>query len=219
MNKTVRLFGTLCAASLLLTACGTSSEPGQIKDNQKEENQAKKDTSKQQKGEAKNKQRDKKEKPKKDPKTNLNEAIKEADHLHNFVVENSEFYVNLKGYYNERGIKLKNISELPYLFDARPSDQQQMLVFAGVIDNKNVEKKSKNEAIITYTVKSGVSSSFTNKRTYVDPTEVGKDIQHELRTNKKYQNKTSVVKYKVIMHPDKTATIEKLTKGDWSNTG
>lgn len=219
MTKYLKPLSAVCAVSILLVGCGhnDNSGPGTIKDSQHHQKQDKKqDSSKKQNGEAKTKDKEKKQHKKQKQTLTLNQAIKSADKLHDFIVEDSGFYDNMKKDYKNKGIQLKGIGPMPYLYDARPKDQDQMLVFAGIIAHKDVAKKSKNEAIITYKVKSGLSSAYTNHGTYVDPEEVGKDIQRELKTNDKYKNKIATVKYKVTMNKDHKATIEKLTKGDWS---
>jgi len=219
MTKYLKPLSAVCAVSILLVGCGhnDNSGPGTIKDSQHHQKQDKKqDSSKKQNGEAKTKDKKKKSHKKQKTTLTLNQAIKSADKLHDFIVEDAGFYDDMKKEYKNEGIRLKGIGPMPYLYDARPKDQDQMLVFAGIIDHKDVAKKSKNEAIITYKVKSGLSSSYTNHGTYVDPEEVGKDIQQELKTNDKYKNKITTVKYKVTMNKDHKATIEKLTKGDWS---
>ena len=219
MTKYLKPLSAVCAVSILLVGCGhnDNSDPGTIKDSQHHQKKDKKqDSSKKQEGETKTKDKKKKSHKKQKQKLTLNQAIKSADKLHDFIVEDADFYDNMKKDYKNEGIQLKGIGPMPYLYDARPKDQDQMLVFAGIIDHKDVAKKSKNEAIITYKVKSGLSSAYTNHGTYVDPAEVGKDIQQELKTNDKYKNKISTVKYKVTMNKDHKATIEKLTKGDWS---
>lgn len=219
MIKYLKPLSAVCAVSILLVGCGhnDNSGPGTIKDSQHHQKQDKKqDSSKKQNGEAKTKDKEKKDHKKQKQTLTLNQVIKSADKLHDFIVEDASFYDNMKKEYKNKGIQLKGIGPMPYLYDARPKDQDQMLVFAGIIDHKDVAKKSKNEAIITYKVKSGLSSAYTNHGTYVDPEEVGKDIQQELKTNDKYKNKIATVKYKVTMNKDHKATIEKLTKGDWS---
>lgn len=219
MTKYLKPLSAVCAVSILLVGCGhnDNSGPGTIKDSQHHQKQDKKqDSSKKQNGEAKTKDKEKKQHKKQKQTLTLNQAIKSADKLHDFIVEDAGFYDDMKKDYKNEGIQLKGIGPMPYLYDARPKDQDQMLVFAGIIAHKDVAKKSKNEAIITYKVKSGLSSAYTNHGTYVDPEEVGKDIQRELKTNDKYKNKIATVKYKVTMNKDHKATIEKLTKGDWS---
>lgn len=219
MTKYLKPLSAVCAVSILLVGCShnDNSGPGTIKDSQHHQKQDKKqDSSKKQNGEAKTKDKEKKQHKKQKQTLTLNQAIKSADKLHDFIVEDAGFYDDMKKDYKNEGIQLKGIGPMPYLYDARPKDQDQMLVFAGIIAHKDVAKKSKNEAIITYKVKSGLSSAYTNHGTYVDPEEVGKDIQQELKTNDKYKNKIATVKYKVTMNKDHKAIIEKLTKGDWS---
>lgn len=221
MKKYTIPFSSLLIMGIILSGCGENSdEPAKINDSNHKQEQKTKDSSKEQKADKENKDnaQDKDKQVKKEkPTTTLNDAINEADRLHDFIVYDSTFTDNLKRDFKNDGINLVGDYYSPYTDDASTPDQNQSFIFAGIIDDKKVEKK-KDSAIITYKVKSGMSSTDASNGEIADSEVVGKAIQDKLKNDKKYKNKVSTVKYEVKMNKDKTATIKKLTSGDWSRT-
>lgn len=214
-------FSSLLIMGIILSGCGENSdEPAKINDSNHKQEQKTKDSSKEQKADKENKDnaQDKDKQVKKEKTTTtLNDAINEADRLHDFIVYNSAFTDNLKRDLKNDGINLEGDYYSPYTDVAKAPNQEQTYIFAGIIDDKKVEKK-KDSAIITYKVKSGMSSTDASNGEIADSEVVGKAIQDKLKNDKKYKNKVATVKYEVKMNKDKTATIKKLTSGDWSRT-
>lgn len=224
IKKTALPFTSLLIVGVILSGCGSSSDdPAKINDSDKKHEQKQnKDSSKQQKNKKNNKDNKDDKNQKKDNKkeketTTLNEAIEQADQLHDFIVYDSSFTNDLKSNFKDNGIKLEGDYYSPYTDVAKAPEQAQSYIFAGIIDDKKVDKK-KDSAIITYKVKSGMSSTDSSTGEEADYEVVGKAIQDKLKNDKKYKNKTATVKYEVKMNKDKTATIKKLTKNDWSRT-
>lgn len=224
IKKTALPFTSLLIVGVILSGCGSSSDdPAKINDSDKKQEQKQtKDSSKQQKNKKNNKDNKDDKNQKKDNKkeketTTLNEAIEQADQLHDFIVYDSSFTNDLKSNFKDNGIKLEGDYYSPYTDVAKAPEQAQSYIFAGIIDDKKVDKK-KDSAIITYKVKSGMSSTDSSTGEEADYEVVGKAIQDKLKKDKKYKNKTATVKYEVKMNKDKTATIKKLTKNDWSRT-
>lgn len=224
MKKHAMFVSSLMIIGVILSGCGNSSdEPAKINesDHQKQE-QKTKDSSKEQKvnnNQDKNQNKDKQSKNEstrnKKVTTTLDDAISETDKLHNFIVYDSMFTNNLKRDLKNQGINLEGEYYSPYTDLAKAPGKEQTYIFAGIIDDKKVEKK-KDSAIITYKVKSGMSSTQSSNGEIADSEVVGKAIQDKLKNDKKYKNKVATVKYEVKMNKDKTATIKKLTKDDWS---
>ena len=224
MKKHAMFVSSLMIIGVILSGCGNSSdEPAKINesDHQKQE-QKTKDSSKEQKvnnNQDKNQNKDKQSKDEstknKKVTTTLDDAISEADKLHDFIVYDSMFTNNLKRDLKNQGINLEGEYYSPYTDLAKAPGKEQTYIFAGIIDDKKVEKK-KDSAIITYKVKSGMSSTQSSNGEIADSEVVGKAIQDKLKNDKKYKNKVATVKYEVKMNKDKTATIKKLTKDDWS---
>jgi len=221
IKKTALPFTSLLIVGVILSGCDSSSDdPAKINDSDKKQEQKQtKDSSKQQKNKKDNKddKNQKKDNKKEKETTTLNEAIEQADQLHDFIVYDSSFTNDLKSNFKDNGIKLEGDYYSPYTDVAKAPEQAQSYIFAGIIDDKKVDKK-KDSAIITYKVKSGMSSTDSSTGEEADYEVVGKAIQDKLKKDKKYKNKTATVKYEVKMNKDKTATIKKLTKNDWSRT-
>ena len=221
IKKTALPFTSLLIVGVILSGCGSSSDdPAKINDSDKKQEQKQtKDSSKQQKENKTNKKDENQKKDNKNEKktTTLNNAINQADQLHDFIVYDSSFTDDLKSNFKDNGIKLEGDYYSPYTDVAKAPEQAQSYIFAGIIDDKKVDKK-KDSAIITYKVKSGMSSTDSSTGEEADYEVVGKAIQDKLKKDKKYKNKTATVKYEVKMNKDKTATIKKLTKNDWSRT-
>ena len=224
MKKYAMPISSLMIMGVILSGCGNNSnEPAKINEsNHQKQEQKTKDSSKEQKANNnqdrdKNKDQQSKDEDTKNKKTTttLDDAINEADRLHDFIVYDSMFTNNLKRDLKNQGINLEGEYYSPYTDLAKAPDKEQTYIFAGIIDDKKVEKK-KDSAIITYKVKSGMSSTQSSNGEIADSEVVGKAIQDKLKNDKKYKNKVATVKYEVKMNKDKTATIKKLTKGDWS---
>ena len=219
MKKIALPLIAIMSTSIILTGCGNDKdEVGSINDSKhKQEEQKEKDSAKQQNNKAKNDKKQSEKKQDKKATTTLDDAINEADRLHDFVVEDSTFYDNLRSTLKSNGVKLADNYYLPYLEDVRQPNDEQNTTFAGIIVDKKVDKK-KDSAIITYKVKSGMSANHTKDGDYVEPDKLGDIIKDKLKNDKKYKDKVATVKYEVKMNKDRTATIKKLTKGDWSMT-
>ena len=215
MKKHAMFVSSLMIIGVILSGCGNSSdEPAKINesDHQKQE-QKTKDSSKEQKvnnNQDKNQNKDKQSKNEstrnKKVTTTLDDAISETDKLHNFIVYDSMFTNNLKRDLKNQGINLEGEYYSPYTDLAKAPGKEQTYIFAGIIDDKKVEKK-KDSAIITYKVKSGMSSTQSSNGEIADSEVVGKAIQDKLKNDKKYKNKVATVKYEVKMNKDKTCLL------------
>lgn len=219
--KNVSIVAILSSAVIFAGCNNNDSEPGKIKDQpkqEKKEDNQNHNSSKQKDNKNESQQKEKKSDKKVDQrkeKVSLNTAISNADKLHDFIVKNSDFYTDLKDELSDQGIKLADDYASPYIDNAEPGDEQSY-VFAGIITDKQVDKKSDQKAIITYKVRSGLSNGITADGHARDVQDVGKDIQDKLK-DKKFSKNEKTVRYEVTLNKDQTtATIKKLTSGDWS---
>lgn len=218
---------TLLSSVVIFTACSNTEDPAKIDDsNHKEEKKDNKEKDSKSENQDKkdyltSNERDKKEKDankkveKNKEKINLDTVITETDKLHDFIVEDSDFYTNLVEDLSDKNIKLDGNYSSPYIDNAEPDDIQPY-IFAGIITDKKVDKQSKNKAIITYKVRSGLSNGIDSGGNSRDIQSVGEDIQNKLKSND-FKSSEKTVKYKVTLNKDQTQTnIKKLTTDDWS---
>lgn len=225
--KNVSIVAILSSAVIFAGCSNNDNEPGKINDQSKQEKKEdkqdhnsnkQKDNKNNKDNKDENQQKEKKSDKKVDQrkeKVSLNTAISNADKLHDFIVQNSDFYTDLKDDLSDQGIKLADDYSSPYIDNAEPGDEQSY-VFAGIITDKQIDKKSDQKAIITYKIRSGLSNGITADGHARDVQDVGKDIQDKLK-DKKFSKNEKTVRYEVTLNKDQTtATIKKLTNKDWS---